>query len=195
MKGDKQVNLRARIIKLVFTGIMMCLIIIATMFIRVPIPFTQGYVHLGDAMIFLSVLVLGWRYGAVAAGIGSALGDILGGYAVWAPWTLCVKAGMAVIMGLFIANALKKERSARFFLLVEFIGMALAGIWMCAGYYVAEAVIYGNWATPALAVPWNVGQFVVGMAIAISLAAALYKTSAAKHFTYRLDSALKDTSL
>ena len=174
---------------------MMCLIIIATMFIRVPIPFTQGYVHLGDAMIFLSVLVLGWRYGAAAAGIGSALGDVLGGYAVWAPWTLCIKAGMAVFMGLFIAHALKKERSARFFLISEFVGMTLGGIWMCAGYYVAEAVIYGNWATPALAVPWNVGQFVVGMVIAISLAAALYKTSAAKHFTYRTDAVEKANRL
>jgi uncharacterized membrane protein len=185
------VNLRERIIKLVFTGIMMCLIIIATMFIRVPIPFTQGYVHLGDAMIFLSVLVLGWRYGAVAAGVGSALADILIGYAVWAPWTLCIKAGMAVLMGMFIARSLKKERSARFFLFAEFFGMTLAGIWMCGGYYIAEAVIYGNWATPALAVPWNIGQFVVGMVIAISLAAALYKTSAAKHFTYRFDAANK----
>jgi uncharacterized membrane protein len=166
---------------------MMCLVTIATMFIRMPIPFTQGYVHLGDAMIFISVLVLGWRYGAVVAGVGSMLADIMNGYAVWAPWTLCVKAGMAVIMGTFIAHALKKERSARFLLAVELIGMILAGIFMSAGYYVAEGVIYGNWATPMLAVPWNIGQFTVGMAIAIALAAALYKTSAAKYFTYRLD--------
>lgn len=180
-------NTQSRTTQLVFSAIMMCLITIATMFIRVPIPFTQGYAHLGDAMIFLSVLILGWRYGAVVAGIGSMLADILGGYAVWAPWTLCIKAVMAIIMGVFIANALKKERSKRFLLIVEVIGMALAGIWMCAGYYVAEGVIYGNWATPALAIPWNIGQFTVGMVVAIALAAALYKTSAAKYFTYRLD--------
>lgn len=180
-------NNRLRTTQLVFSAIMMCLITIATIFIRVPIPFTQGYAHLGDAMIFLSVLILGWRYGAVVAGVGSMLADILGGFAVWAPWTLCIKAMMAIIMGVFIARALKKERSPRFLLFVEIIGMALAGIWMSAGYYVAEAVIYGNWVTPALAIPWNIGQFTVGMVVAITLAAALYKTSAAKYFAYRLD--------
>jgi uncharacterized membrane protein len=95
---------------------------------------------------------------------------------------------MAIIMGLFIAHALKKERSKRFLLFVEIIAMGLAGIWMSAGYYVAEAVIYGNWATPALAIPWNIGQFTVGMVVAVTVAAALYKTSAANYFEYRLNS-------
>jgi uncharacterized membrane protein len=184
-------NSRSRTTQLVFSAVMMCLITIATMFIRVPIPFTQGYAHLGDAMIFLSVLILGWRYGAVVAGIGSMLADILGGYAVWAPWTLCIKSVMAIIVGLLIARALKKERSQRFILFVEVIGMALAGVWMSAGYYVAEAVIYGNWVTPALAIPWNVGQFTIGMVVAVAVAAALYKTSAAKYFEYRLDTRAK----
>ena len=76
--------------KIVLTGLMMCLVTVATMFIKVPVPFTQGYVHLGDSMIFLSVLVLGKRNGVIAAGVGSALGDILGGYAFWAPWTLII---------------------------------------------------------------------------------------------------------
>lgn len=70
---------------------MMCLIILATMLIKVPIPFTQGYVNLGDAMIFLSVLILGWKYGIVAAGVGSMLGDIIGGAAAWATVDACNK--------------------------------------------------------------------------------------------------------
>ena len=80
--------------KVVLTALMMCLIILATMLIKIPIPFTQGYVHLGDAMIFLSVLILGWKSGIVAAGVGSMLGDIIGGAAAWAPWTLVIKGGM-----------------------------------------------------------------------------------------------------
>ena len=59
-----------RITTLVMTGLMMCLVMVATMFIKIPIPMTQGYVHLGDSMIFLAVLILGKKYGAAAAGIG-----------------------------------------------------------------------------------------------------------------------------
>ncbi|MCE2604237.1 ECF transporter S component, partial [Pseudomonas aeruginosa] len=56
--------------KLVMTALMIGIIIVSIMFIKFLIPGTQGYVHLGDAMIFLAVLVLGWKYGAAAAAIG-----------------------------------------------------------------------------------------------------------------------------
>lgn len=174
--------------KVVMTALMMGVIMVAIMFIKVPIPFTQGYVHFGDAMIFLSVLVLGWKYGAVAAAIGGALGDVLGGFPIWAPWTFAIKGIMAIIMGLFIAATMKKKQATIVGVpVMQLLGMLLAGIFMVVGYYVAEGLMYGNWVTPALGVPWNVGQFVVGMVIAGVLAAALYKTPARKFFSYRLD--------
>lgn len=173
---------------LVLTGLMMCLVMVATMFIKVPIPFTQGYVHLGDSMIFLSVLVLGKRNGCIAAGVGSALGDILGGYAFWAPWTLAIKLLMALIMGAFVEHMEKKDGAHSGHGAVTFaevIGMTLAGIEMVAGYYIASAVMYGNLLTPLPSVPWNIGQFIVGMVIAIPLAAALCKTPAKKYFAFK----------
>ena len=48
----------------------------------------------------------------------------------------------------------------------------------------AEGIMYGNWVAPALGVPWNIGQFVVGMILATVIAAALSKTPAARYFTY-----------
>ena len=169
------------------TALMMCLITVATMLIRVPIPFTQGYVHLGDAMIFLSVLLLGWKYGTVAAAIGSLLGDVIGGFAMWAPWTLCIKGGMAIIMGLLVASAAKSAtpKIARLDL-KALIGMILGGAFMTFGYFVAEGIMYGNFVSAALGIPWNIGQFAVGMVIATILAAALGKTPARKFFTYNI---------
>ncbi|MCI8647656.1 MAG: ECF transporter S component [Firmicutes bacterium] len=175
-------------VNIVMTALMIAIITISIMFIKIPIPGTQGYVHLGDAMIFLSVLVLGWRYGAVAAAIGGALGDLMGGAALWAPWTFAIKAIMAIIMGLFIAGTMKKKPfTIGGVPLMELIGMILAGIVMVIGYYIAEGVMIGNWISPMLGVPWNIGQFVVGMVITGILAAALYKTSAKRYFAYRLD--------
>ena len=173
--------------KIVMTALMMCLITVATMLIRVPIPFTQGYVHLGDAMIFLSVLLLGWKYGTIAAAVGSMLGDVIGGFAMWAPWTLCIKGGMAIIMGLLAASAVKSAgvKIAGIDFKVIF-GMILGGAFMTVGYFVAEGVMYGNFVSAALGIPWNIGQFAVGMVIAMILAAALCKTPARKFFTYNL---------
>lgn len=174
--------------KIVMTALMIAIITVSIMFIKIPIPGTQGYVHLGDAMIFLSVLILGWKYGAIAAAIGGALGDIMGGAALWAPWTLTIKALMAIIMGLFIAATMKKKQVCIAGIpVMELIGMILAGLVMVAGYYAAEGIMIGNWISPMLGVPWNIGQFSVGMVIAGILAAALYRTSARRYFAYRLD--------
>ena len=172
--------------KIVLAAMMMCVIMVAIMFIRIPIPFTQGYVHPGDAMIFLAVLVLGWKYGAAAAAFGAMLGDVMGGFAAWAPWTFCIKGIMAIIMGLIIELAIRKERSRGFVMVIIIIGMVAAGSFMTAGYYAAEGIMYGNWVVAALGIPWNIGQFAVGMVLALILAEALCKTPARKHFTYRL---------
>lgn len=172
----------------VMTALMIAIITVSIMFIKVPIPFTQGYVHLGDAMIFTSVMILGWKNGAIAAAIGGALGDILGGFPIWAPWTFCLKGIMAIILGLMISKALEKDgiKIGRM-PLGGIVGMIIAGLVMVAGYYVAEGIMYGNWAAAALGIPWNIGQFVVGLIIAWVLTAALTKTSAKKFFTYNFD--------
>lgn len=162
-----------RVFNMVLMGLMTCLVIVSTMFIKIPIPMTQGYVHLGDSMVFLAVLILGKKNGSIAAGVGSAMGDILGGYAFWAPWTLVIKFIMAWILGMFVERFDQKG---------EIIGMAVAGAEMTAGYYVASSVMYGSWIVTLADIPWNVGQFAVGMVIAGTLYKALEKTPAKKYF-------------
>mgnify|MGYP001535630823 CR=1 FL=1 len=176
--------------RLVMTAMMICLVLVATFSIRIPSPFTQGYVHLGDTMVFLSVLLLGKKSGALAAGLGSGLADILGGYAAYAPWTLIIKALMAFIMGVFIEGCIKKEKhhiKIGSVPLVEIIGMVIAGIEMVIGYALVDGFLAGNLLTGFLGAPFNVAQFAVGLVLATLLAMALYKTPAKKYFAYRLD--------
>ena len=169
--------------RLVLTSLMICMIAVTTMFFKIPIPFANGYVHLGDAMIFLSVLVLGIKHGALASAIGSALGDVMGGFAIWAPWTFVIKGFMALIMGAFVLSLVRKNTAGgRYSMtIVSALGMAIAGLWMVFGYYIAEGVIYG-WVVALFGIPWNIGQFVVGMTVASATAAALNKTPAKKLF-------------
>jgi uncharacterized membrane protein len=96
--------------KLTLTGLMTAAVTVATIAIIIPVPYTGGYIHAGDSMIFLSVLLLGWKRGAFAAGVGSAMADILSGYTQWAPATLVIKTLMAVLMGLVIQQAAKNGK-------------------------------------------------------------------------------------
>ncbi len=159
---------------LVYTALMICLVLLGTILFRIPVPMTQGYVHLGDTMIFLGVLVLGKRYGAAAAGLGSALADILGGFAFWAPWTLVIKFLMAFVTGLIIersSRSHKRSRSAD--RLVKLMAMTAGGALMCAGYLVAETVMYGSFALAVVGLLWNMGQAVVGMALSMLIYSVL----------------------
>jgi uncharacterized membrane protein len=188
--GDETMGRDEKTQKLVLAAMMICLILLATVGIRIPSPFTQGYLNLGDAMVFMSVLLLGKKGGTVAAGLGSALADIIGGYAVYAPWTLIIKGLMAYIMGMFIEAAQKSGRKHIMICnmpLVEIIGMFLAGIEMVIGYAIVDGMFAGNLATGILGVPFNMAQFVAGLVLATVLAMALDKTPARKLFAYRLE--------
>lgn len=74
---------------LVLAALFAALTYVATNIIHVPIPATDGFINLGDCVVLLGAFLLGPVYGAAAGGIGSALADILSGYAVFAPGHLC----------------------------------------------------------------------------------------------------------
>ena len=200
----KILQLNTKTQRLVMISLMMCIILTGTSLFKIPIPLTQGYVHLGDAMIYLSVILLGRRDGSVAAGLGSALGDILGGYAFWAPWTLIIKFAMAFATGLIIDKVHAHESDAvsahssvtsrssvsgsdrtnetgsyhdsvRFVTALDIIGMVIGGLVMAAGYLVVERFMYGSWGVALLGLPWNIGQFIAGIIVALIISGGIRK--------------------
>ena len=85
-------NNRTRLI--VLSALFAALACVATMVIRIPSPF-KGYLNLGDSVVLLSGWLLPPVYGALAAGLGSALADLFSGYVTYAPATFVIKALMA----------------------------------------------------------------------------------------------------
>ena len=84
--------------KLVLAALLAALTAVATMIIRIPTP-TQGYIHLGDGMVLICGILLGPGLGALAAGIGSMMADLIGGYMAWVPGTFVIKALTALLGG------------------------------------------------------------------------------------------------
>lgn len=86
---------------LIYTALMTAFVFITTSIIKIPIPFTDGYIHAGDMCIFVAGILLGPWYGGVAAGVGSAMADFLGGYGQWVLPTLIIKTVMGMLIGYF----------------------------------------------------------------------------------------------
>ena len=154
---------KARIIAI--TGVLAALTCAATMVVRVPSP-SGGYMNLGDTLVLLSAWLLGPWYGAAAAGIGSALAD-LSGYPLYAPATLLIQGGMAIIAGLL----LRKGRSR---LLPALPAEAL----MVAGYWVFDGMLTGSLLGAAAGIPSNLVQAGFGIAAFWLLSTALSRSSA-----------------
>ena len=154
---------KARI--LAVSGILAALTCAATMVVRVPSP-SGGYMNLGDTLVLLSAWLLGPWYGAAAAGIGSALADLIG-YPLYAPATLLLTGGMAIIAGLLLRRG--KGR-----LLPTLPAEAL----MIVGYWVFDGMLTGSLVGAAAGIPSNLVQAAFGIAAFWLLSAALGRSSA-----------------
>ena len=144
---------------------------VATLAIRVPVPATQGYINLGDAVIFVAALLFGPRTGLLAGGIGSALADLLGGYAHWAPFTLVIKG----VEGLLVGALAGRSAFGTVWAYAGAVAAAtLGGACMVAGYFVTETFLYG-WQPALAALSGNIVQAVGSVLVAVPCVAALLR--------------------
>ena len=123
--------------ELVFTALMTALVFVATYLPHIPIPL--GYAHLGDAVIFLLAFLAPRRTTLFAACIGSALADLLGGFALWIVPTLVIKFVMAEIVCRIGRRG--NEIAPRSGIIAA---LFLASLWMAAAYTLAGAVLYAS---------------------------------------------------
>ena len=146
------------------TALFAALACVATMSIRIPTPGTGGYIHPGDAIVILSGVVLGPGYGFLAAGIGSALSDLIGGYFVYVPITFVIKGLVALVSGLIYQ---KMSHSGNNRYLAVILGGITDIVFVAGGYFICEFFLYGSGA--AASIPANIIQGIGGLVISAVL--------------------------
>ena len=168
--------------ELVLMGLMIALVWLAGSVIR--IPSVGGFVHVGDCMVFLSVVVLGKKKGAVVSALGMMLVDALGGYYLWAPFTFVIKGVMAYIAGSILeVLEMKYSKSVSFvvscfiagiFMVIAYFG---AGIIM-AGFLTEKAGLIQGIVYSAKDIIGNIIQVGTGIVIALPVSAIILKAKA-----------------
>ena len=162
--------------QLTLTALFAALVTVATMVIQVPTFATQGYINVGDTMIFVAAGLMGPRTGLIAGGLGSALADLLSGYAQWAPWTLIIKGLEGLLVGLIAHRA---YRSKGVLSPIVIPTMVVAALWMVFGYYIGGGVMKG-FAVSATEIPGNLIQGIGSVILATPLLAILGKLDLTK---------------
>lgn len=145
------------------SGVLAAIVFVFTAFVQVPVPAAglSGYVHLGDAFVYLAACLLPYPWGVGAAAVGAGMADVLTGYAVWAPGTLLIKA----LMALCFTSKPKQLLCGR-----NACALAVAALINVGGYYLYECAIVGSMTVPLISIPKTAVQSAVNTAVFVAAA-------------------------
>ncbi|MBQ4347618.1 MAG: ECF transporter S component [Firmicutes bacterium] len=153
-------------IKAMFCAVIM----LATMSFKIPVPATNGYIHLGDSLILIISVFFGVRYAVIPAALGSMLADVLSGYAFWAPYTLVIKGVMAFVC----AKIASEQGREKFINPRNILAPVVAVAVMVTGYFFVGVLLKGGFAAAAAGLPGDLIQGFGGMAIYLAVGSVLY---------------------
>ncbi|NLY35964.1 MAG: ECF transporter S component [Tissierellia bacterium] len=152
--------------ELTVIALLIAIVFVATYLVQIPMPFSQGgLIHVGDVAFMCIALLFGPSIGAIAGGVGMALFDLLSPYAIWAPFTLAIRLAMGWLIGTVSHSAMSYGRDFKRNIIALLVSLPI----LIGGYYVAEAIIYGNWIAPVQSILGNLSQYIVGVVGAIAL--------------------------
>ncbi|MDD4839219.1 MAG: ECF transporter S component [Clostridia bacterium] len=149
-----------------FTALMTALVTISTAFLGVNMGTT--YTNLGDTMIFVTAALFGPVPAMIAGGLGSFIADMMVfPMTMW--FTLVIKGIEGLICGFLIRIFSKLNFKKPIGIILNFIAMIAAGIWMMAGYFLAESLLYGTLAAAVFALSANAVQATLSITCALIL--------------------------
>lgn len=167
-----------KVLNLVLAALFAALICVATMVFTIPLP-GRGYLNTGDCFVILAGCLMGPVFGPAASAVGSALADVILGFAVYAPGTFVIKGLMALAAcAAFRAVNRNGEKHA----LVPVVSAGVAGEFvMIAGYFLYETALFG-FKTAIGGVPGNCLQGAGGLVIAGAVLGALLRNTYIREF-------------
>lgn len=157
MKWGIGLNNTIKIKRLILTGLFAAIICLTTAYIlHIPIGINGGYVHVGDALIYIAAALLPKSYAIIAAAIGASMADVITGSVIWVIPTMIIKP----ILVLFISSNSDNIINTK-----NIVGALIAGITSMILYMVAEGIIFGNFlaafAFTAIGLIQPIGSFII----------------------------------
>lgn len=160
---------------------------IATVIVKLPIP-GNGYVNLGDGFMLACGMILGPISGALAAGTGSALADLINGYSSIAPATFVIKALSATAAAFVYRLLARKYLTAHYSYMDVSIAGAAGEAFMILGYFAYDVIriIYGSdrlsrtilsqaVSDAAVSLPYHLLQAAIGITVTAVITPLLVK--------------------
>ncbi|GCA66519.1 hypothetical protein KGMB01110_09550 [Mediterraneibacter butyricigenes] len=164
-------NKRQQTLSLTMTGVFAAMITIMTAYIcHVPYGANGGYIHFGDALIYVAAVFLPRPYAMAAAAIGGGMADLLTA-PLWAPATIMIK---------MIITLPFTSKEGRILCPRNIIAPFLAALLSATGYYLAQGILFGSFvsvlASFAGSAVQSGGSAIIFLALAVALDKAHMKS-------------------
>ena len=143
-------------------GLFSALVFVFTAYLHIPSH--TGYVHIGDAFIYISACLLPLPYAPLVGAVGALVADCVTGYVMWAPASAVIKS---------LAALLFTSRSTKLLTLRNGLVLIPASAICVGGYYLYEAIISKNFVAPLAGVVGNITQSAASCVLFLILALAL----------------------
>ena len=164
---------------LTFTGLFAAMITIMTAWLfHIPYGANGGYIHFGDALIYLAAVLLPRPYAMAAAALGGGLADLLTA-PVWAPATVIIKMLIVLPFTSQDGRILSRRNLA-----APFLALAVSA----TGYYLAEGILFSSFLAPIVSLTGSFIQSTGSAVIFLILGASLDKVhlkAKTQHYLYQ----------
>lgn len=159
-------NVNATTTKLVTTGLFAAMITVMTAYVcHIPYGANGGYIHFGDALIYLAAAFLPRPYALAAAAIGGGMADLLTA-PMWAPATIIIK--MLIVLPF-------TSREGRLMQPRNIAAPFISAVISATGYYLAEGILFGSFVAPLASLTGSAIQSGGSAIVFLLLAGALDK--------------------
>lgn len=157
--------------RLALTAVLTAVTVVFTILVRIPTPL-KGYINLGDVAICFTAFTFGPVPAFIAGGLGTALADLLSGYAQWAPVSFLSHGLQGLIIGLMVKKQFSSGERPSWLKLV--LSVVVGSIIMAGGYFMYSIVLFGF--SPSLVdVPLNLLQAAVGGGVGYAISHGVRK--------------------
>ena len=147
-------------------GLFTALVFVVTAYLHIPT--VNGYIHVGDGLIYLAACILPMPSAIFVGAGGALLADCLTGFAIWAPGSVIIKALGAMLF----SSKSKKIITAR-----NLLALLPATVICIGGYYLYEALIFWNFISPLSGLLASLTQSVASATLFVLLGVSIDKTN------------------
>lgn len=161
MKNNKTIRY------IVLTALFAAMTTLMTM-VHVPVGGNGGYIHVGDAMIYIAACFLPAPYAILAGAIGGGMADLISAPIYVIP-TVIIKSLITVP---FTSKDEKRIINKR-----NIVAVFISGVVTIVGYYIADSVLFGSWKAALATLIPNLIQAAGSGIVYMVFAAALDKAN------------------